>query len=171
MATLTRRKIWVRTIFQGDDVGELAQLARLAERTGDSQRLDDQETDAQATYRAAIERAAERAIEVWVTHIGRKAYRSLLTEHPPRDDNEIDQQLGWNDETFPDALLMASVVTDPAVDDLEDFLDALSEDDAELVFTAAVATNGGGSADPRLRLYSDTTPSTDATSGSPDRLG
>lgn len=171
MATLTRRKIWVRTLFQGDDVGELAQLARLAERAPGSNRLDDEISEAAATYRQAIERAAERAIEVWVTHIGRKAYRALLTAHPPREGNEVDEQLGWNDDSFPDALLMASVVTDPVVDDLEDFLDALSEDDAELVFTSAVAVNGGASADPRLRLYSDTTPSTGATSDSLDRLG
>lgn len=171
MATLTRRKIWVRTIFQGDDVGELAQLARLAERAAGGIRLDDAPSDAEETYRAAVDRAAERAIEVWVTHIGRKAYRALLTAHPPREGNEIDQQLGWNDDTFPDALLMASVVTEPPVDDLEDFLDALVEDDAEFVFAAAVATNGGASADPRSRLYSDTTPSTDATSASPERLG
>lgn len=128
--------------------------------------------EAREAYNVAVAEAAERAVLVRVNQVGRKIFRRLLSEHPPREDNDVDQVLGYNDDTFGEALLLACV-TEPAfgtVEDKQTFLDSLADGDFEQLMETAVALNRGRSADPLASRYLPTTPSTDETSSSLARL-
>lgn len=46
-------------------------------------------------------------VRLVVKGLPRKEFRRILTEHPPRDDNALDQQLGYNADTFGEALIAA----------------------------------------------------------------
>lgn len=85
----------------------------------------DRYADQEQKYNAAKERlkkaekaAEEDAIEFVFKSIGRKAYDDLVAAHPPTDKNrkEIEKQGGdpdqmaWNPDTFPAALIAASIV-------------------------------------------------------------
>jgi hypothetical protein len=48
----------------------------------------------------------------------RQEWRDLLKAHPPRKDHPLDRQLGYNEETFYEALIRASIV-DPVITDAE----------------------------------------------------
>lgn len=167
-------------IYQGDDMERLADLRHRAEiatrrEQGLVANMGDDDTpadEAREAYNAAVAEAAERAVLVRVNQVGRKIFRRLLSEHPPREDHDVDQVLGYNDDTFGEALLMASV-TEPAfgtVEAKQAFLDNLADGDFEQLMETAVALNRGRSADPLASRYSPTTPSTDATSSSLARL-
>lgn len=127
-------------LYQGDDMDRLAELRRnvqIAERIAeagktsarlgdDTQSLDDAKTE----FDAFVDDAAERAVTVEIHSIGRRRFRDLLLEHPPRmvprkvqmeralgeetapttDTGELvehaeDAGYGVNTETFPRALL------------------------------------------------------------------
>lgn len=171
-ATLAPRRVLALTIFQGDDLDTLAHLKRAADvstrnlREGD----DAEQTPEQHAYQAAVDDAAGRAIEVWVTKQGNRAYRNLLTRHVPRDDDQADAAAGWNRDTFPAELLASCVTTEPAVADLDAFLDTIALDDYDYLVTIAQAVHEVRSADPRESRYSAPTPGTDETSASPERL-
>lgn len=139
-------------LYQGDDMDRLADLKRAvdiaervaqakAEETGGSAARfgDDEPTNAeaehalakaQAAYDTFVDEAAERALSVQLRSIGRKRFRDLLLEHPPRKvpetvdtprrlaeaeaetvetgrmvDHPDDADWGVNTETFPEALL------------------------------------------------------------------
>ncbi|WP_030526607.1 hypothetical protein [Phycicoccus jejuensis] len=47
---------------------------------------------------------------------GRSTYRRLMLEHPPRDDDPLDQQLGYNVDTFGDALIQACILSTTDLD-------------------------------------------------------
>ena len=130
-------------LYQGDDAENLAELrmaVAIAERQLEQKRglLDSQQDRArrvgdpvavtsdeiaaaerevkekQDAYDAAVDQAADRAIEVRVQSIGRRRFRDLVASNPPRtstdDDGETvidadDVPFGVNIETFPMALL------------------------------------------------------------------
>lgn len=72
----------------------------------------------------------------------RREFRALQDEHPPRPDNELDQALGGNAETFAPALVAACCV-DPQMDlgQVESLLDVLSEGQAMELFGCALTLN------------------------------
>ena len=146
MSTLTPRSA-VHVIYQGDDMGRLADLRRaadIAERlaeqdTGSAKRLGDTEAQAevqaaQDAYDAFVDEAAERAVTVELKSIGRRRFRDLMAEHPPRkvaakpsedDEDEVptdaevdhpdDAGFGVNIETFGEALLTYIDADDPTI--------------------------------------------------------
>lgn len=81
-------------IYQGDDMERLAELNRRVliakrnaeQRTGTERRGDDDQsvTDAEAAYDTFVDEAAARALEIELHHIGRRRFRDLILEHPPR---------------------------------------------------------------------------------------
>jgi hypothetical protein len=129
------------TLYQGDDMDRLAALQRavgLAERIAENgksaARLGDVNqsvSEAQAAFDAFVDEAAERALTVEIRSIGRRRFRDLIAEHPPRMvkrkvtqertlgeaeapppvdgpdevEHEDDAGYGVNTETFPMALL------------------------------------------------------------------
>lgn len=151
-------------IFQGDDEARINELREAAERAKPdpkAQRLLHE--DPEAAYRAACEehdeykREAEtRAVVLVVQALRRKQWRSLVAEHPPRENNAGDTQLGINLLSFPDALVPASLA-DPAFDtpaDREDFLEQLSDAQFDELFWSAFRLNRGGALDPKDFLAS-----------------
>jgi hypothetical protein len=86
---------------------------------------------------------------------GRGAFRRLLTEHPPRDGDELDAQLGYNADTFGDALIQKCIVEtralapdgtsgDPVPNEWDKWADEMSDGQWEEVFTACLALNKDG---------------------------
>ncbi|WP_292605973.1 hypothetical protein [Nocardioides sp. REDSEA-S30_B4] len=179
MTTITPRTATV-AIYHGDDLEHLAELYRAAElaqrrAAGTALRVGDDDAEAQTArdaYDAAADEAAERAVIVRLTQVGRKAFRALLVEHAPREGNEDDERVGYNEDTFPEALLLESV-TEPEMNraNLTAFLDAVSDGDFEKLFTAAYMLNRTPGADPKDVKFSAGTHSSAETSSSPARLG
>lgn len=168
------------TIYHGDDLERLSSLHLAAEVAARREataalRIGDEVGDAQAkqdAYDTAAAEAAERATVIRVNAIGHKRFRSLLAEHPMRDGNDGDKALGANEDTFPEALILASVVEpDMSRAELVDLLDNLSEGEFEHLFATTYALNRVMTADPLGSRYSVLTPNTDETSDLPARLG
>jgi hypothetical protein len=128
---------------------ELAKL-RLEAAPKDGARLDDLDHAANAVEEAKERAAAETVVFVFQA-IGRIAWDELVTAHRPTDKQRTDHrrtggqgELEWNPETFPPALVAASLV-EPALssDDVRALWDDSRWNLAELMalFTAAVAVN------------------------------
>lgn len=54
---------------------------------------------------------------VTVEALPRGKYRDILKAHPPRDDDPIDQELGYNTDTFGAALIRAASLSAKTLDD------------------------------------------------------
>lgn len=173
-------------IYQGDDLERLAELHRAAVHAenaakaaaGTPLRLGDLVPSAQAerdAYDAAVDEAAERAVWVTLTAIGRNRWRNLLADHPARTEqvdgkDEIitaDQVYGVNTETFPMALLTYSrdgvriATVEPNVSDaaFREFLeDEISDGDFEKLWTSAFWLNRSLGHDPKDSKFSTDSP-------------
>lgn len=112
---------------------------------------------------ALVEEIENEATVIVLHSLGRRAWRSLVAEHPPRDGNDADRAVGLNEETFPDALVPISILS-PTFDtpaDRDDFLDSLSSADFDALYLTAFALNRGQVADPKASLVSELTPKSD----------
>lgn len=172
------------TIYQGDDLAELAVLDQRVSRAEAAVRLAEQRAKAPtvvtlddigdfADVEGARERHAEavaardefaegaetRGVVVVLHALPRKAWRALTNEHPARDDVDTDKRVGVNEETLAEELVLKSVDDEQSTidGDLAGFLDALSDYDFERLYVTAFALNRGSAmADPTLRLASGT---------------
>lgn len=126
-------------------MGEIPEYVRLAEE-----------------HDALVAEAEERALHVKLRALGRREWKRLLDEHPPRKDNEDDAALGVNEDTFKEALVPASIV-EPA-DLTEDDLDALSAIDFDRLYLAAFGLNRAPGGDPKANLVSRMSTPSDETS-------
>lgn len=184
MSTSISRRTEDVTIYQGDDASVIEKALRDVNRVAEDQvaptgRLNDPSPlqEAADAYDAVVVEALSRAVTATVQALGRKAYRGLLAAHPPREGNETDAQLGFNESTFSDALLEffdaetgeKSVIApefsgrQPLIDWLNDLNDGTFSQLAE----AAVRVNEGRSPDPKDSLGSRVARLFDATSPSP----
>ena len=182
-------------IYQGDDLAHLAELDAAVERAETALRvaeqkakrtaapitLDeatdeqdlvlvarDQHAEAAVIRDAFAEEAEERGVVVVLHAQPRKAWRALMDEHGPREDNDVDKALGVNMGTLPDALLPMSVDREQSTieGDLTEFLESLSDYDYyDRLFLQAFALNRGSAmADPTQRLASGPSQTYAATS-------
>ena len=181
-------------IYQGDDLARLAELRQAAEvaqrrverdeksprRTGDEVPSADAE---RAAFDAFVEEAAKRAVVVRLRAIGRKRFRELVAEHPPRtvkvkrfteDGKEYeedgshpdDSMTDVNNETFPTALLTYVDEKDPSIRTIVEpefptkaaltrFLDdQITEGDFDTLWLTAFGANRGASGNPLDHRYS-----------------
>ncbi len=185
--TITRRTAEV-AIFQGDDLAAIEQAeidfahAEKERQAGPSGRLNPDTSDAQEAaekFDALVADAMTRAVKVKVQAIGRK-YRHLIAEHPPRSDHENDENWGFNESTFFDALLEHydgetgdRTIVEPRFESknaLVAWLDELTDGQFTELATAAGRVNQGGQPDPKAslgsraaRMYAATLPSLDST--------
>lgn len=153
-------RIWRHTILTGEDEETLRNLRDEASTARKQHGADSDE------YRAAASSADEFAAEakargtevILRTIASRKKMRAIRDAHPPREDNETDKALGFNADTYPEALAAACLAS-PALNDeaREEFLDSLTEGDGELVSTAAYTLHRLPSADPKGLLLSGPT--------------
>lgn len=172
-------------IYQGDDLERLADLhreAEIAERRAQEAarsplRGGDEipsAADERAAYDAFVDEAAERAVIVELTAIGKRKWRDLLAAHPARKHTvdgkeetvEDDAFYEVNAETFPQALLTfsrdgVSTVTGPRVpaSEFREFLEnEVSDGDFERLWSTAYWLNRAPGADPKDSKFSTTSP-------------
>lgn len=176
MTTTLKPRTTTVLIFQGDDLDPISEHAADVERTVTSAanlRLgDDPEVTASAkAFDDLMDAANERAVKVPLAALGRRAYRKLFNDHPPRmvpnDEGVLmphveDAQRGFNRETFGDDLIPVSIhlgrlgddsderagiirsVTEGTYSppaDIVDFVDDLADGDYSRVYVAAVNLN------------------------------
>lgn len=210
MSTIKPREAEI-VIYQGDDLTRLAELRKSAEvarraarraadlakasplRVGDDVSSTEDEDEAlpeEAAYDAAVEEAAERAVVVRIRAIGRRRFRDLMAEHPPRkvmvkrgegdEEREVeeahpdDASFDVNTETFGPALLGFVDPDDEEIRTIAEpefsrkalaaFIDdEISEGDFESMWVGAYYLNRSPSADPKASRYSTASPRSTAT--------
>lgn len=73
-----------------------------------------------ADVRAQIEEQkaiiASGVVRLHIKGLTRGEYRRLLVEHAPRDGDPLDRQLGYNADTFGDAMILACIVRTESLD-------------------------------------------------------
>lgn len=113
-----------------------------------------------------VAQAKRNAVVVTVVALGRKQWRALTDVHPPREGNEGDQRLGFNEETLGEELVPLSIGSPTFGGDAEreEFLDSLSSAQYERLYLAAYACNRGVSAAPKAIRGSLPSPNGAATS-------
>lgn len=169
-------------IYQGDDLEHLAELHRAAMRAEaaaasaakEPLRGGDEIPSARAeqdAYDAFVDEAAERAVVVTLTAIGRTRWRDLLAKHPARtvevdgkaETIEEDRIYEVNTETFPMALLsyahdgVRTASLDPEVSEsaMLTFLgDEVSDADFEQLWQTAYWLNRAQGSDPKDSKFS-----------------
>lgn len=175
-------------VFQGEDARrvdeatrafneELGKTTRTALREGDATPLD----EAAKALDDAKEAGLPNAVIVTVQSLGRKTYRTLKAECPPRDDNKDDEQAGVDLTKFADLLLEhfdgetgERTIVAPdfrSKGELVAWLDEVSNGTFEELFDAAIGVNEGRNPDPKASATSLVERLSGATSTSPERMG
>lgn len=92
--------------------------------------------------------ANEVTIQMVITALTSNDYDELLMKHPPRDDDENDKALGYNQSTFPEALLQAAPAKILDLDDnplpgfeKEDLIDGMTHGERDLARRVATGLN------------------------------
>lgn len=173
MSTIEPRTATV-TIYGGDYLDRIRDLARRAEAAHDA---DDSVRRVGSVpeymrlaqeHDALVEEAEKHALRVKVKALGRRKWKSLAAEHPPRDPKDIpdhrgdekfrcrcvacmDRMVGVNEETLADVLVPLAIV-EPSLS--EDDLDALSDADYNQLYVTAFMLNRGRPEGPKAGLAS-----------------
>lgn len=150
MSTTFKPRTYAITIYQGDDYARLSDLSQAIEKAKADEKAAGPRSMGEIPesvtlteqFNELLARAEKKAPVVTLQALGRKKWRELVSAHPPRPDHEGDEAVGVNEETFPDDLVPASIVSiKPAVGDTPDFLDALSDAQFGQLYTAAFYLN------------------------------
>lgn len=173
MSTIEPRTATV-TIYGGDYLDRINRLARQAEAARDADEGVRRVGSVPEYMRLAQEHdvlvaeAESQALRVKVKSLGRRKWKSLVAEHPPRDPKDVpdhkddeksrcrcvacmDRMVGVNEETLADVLVPLAVV-EPTL--TEDDLDALSDADYNQLYVTAFMLNRGRPEDPKAGLAS-----------------
>ncbi|MFE9553115.1 hypothetical protein ACFYOD_06485 [Streptomyces sp. NPDC006703] len=161
MAKLRARRLPERTIAFVDDpllrtarneaVLKLAAARAQAENAADDQAVPNGEREQWVATRpevVAAELAAgtaqevldEATVELMFRALPRPAWEQLLREHPPTEE-QADQGMEYNVDTYPAALISASSVDGMSVDEAQELLDTWSDSEAKALFTGALMVN------------------------------
>jgi hypothetical protein len=169
----------VITIYGGDYLDRIRHLERLAEAAKDD--AEDQGPRINSDVPEYLELARQHddlvreaeasALHVRVRALGRREWKALVAEHPPRvagkdgateDQAKSDALSGVNDETFKDALVAASVIEPEGI--TPEDLDQLADIDYDRIYLRSFALNRGAAPDPKASLVSRLTQKNDETS-------
>lgn len=153
MTTIKPRTATV-DIYQGDYLDRIRHLEQRYEAAvraeGKTTRLASEVPESHALFEehaALVAEAKESSIVVTVGALGRKGWRELVKAHPPREDNDSDEEMGVNEESFKDALVPVSIVSPEFTD--ED-LDNLADVDFDRIYYTAFALNRSPAASPKV---------------------
>lgn len=107
--------------------------------------------------RAAMEEQrkviASGVVDITIKGLTRGEFRRLLTEHPPREDDDLDVRLGYNGDTFGDALVKACIVSttahelcggEPVPNEWDTWADEMTNGQWEEVFRACLKLTNDG---------------------------
>lgn len=168
MTTIQPRQAVV-TIYQGDFIDRIRHLERQAlaavEAEGSAPRML---SEVPESHRIAeehdelVKEAEESAIHVRVQALGRRAWKALVAEHPPREGNDGDKTVGVNEETFQEALVAVSIA-EPVMDEAgtTQFIDSVADADFMRIYYTAFALNRTSGGDPKAGLASRLTHKSD----------
>jgi hypothetical protein len=136
----------------------------------DSDQWTKAEDAAKAAEKAADDFAAAaelRGVKVVIRSLGRKTWRDIVKNHPPREGDNGDRVARYNVETAPDDIVPACLAS-PALagDDQAAFLDSLTDGQFQQLAWLAHTINQGVGADPTQRLLSVSSQTSDETSTS-----
>lgn len=167
MTTIEPRTAVV-SIFQGDYLDRIRHLEQKhkaaveAEKSGPPRMLSDLPLSASLAdeHAALVAEAEDSALNITIRALSRKAWRTLVAEHPVRPDNKADEIVGVNEDTFKDALVPVSIV-DPKLTD--DELDQLSDAQYDSIYYTAFGLNRGTQPDPKVLPVSQPNQASDAT--------
>lgn len=141
---------------------DAAQKRAAAQKRKDADAAREAAESADAAADEFAAQAEERGAKVVVRSIGRKTWRTLFAQYPPREDNEDDKKFGANADEFGEAIVPKCVASITRADgstalsdeDREDFLDGLSTAQYGQLEMVAYALNASVGADPKARLAS-----------------
>jgi hypothetical protein len=147
-----QRPAAVGLLTEGDDSSAAEAAAVAAEKAADD-------------FAAA---AALRGVKVIMRSLGRKKWRDILKNHPPREGDAQDRVARYNVDTAPEDIVPACLAS-PALADAEreEFLDSLTDGQFQQIAWLAHIVNQGVGADPTQRLLSTSSQTSDETSSSP----
>ena len=145
-----------KAIARRGEVDEETPRRRMSQPVPDG---DDLETEL-ATVRAGIEAQkaviASGVVRIVIKGLTRGERRRLLIEHAPREDDDLDAQVGYNADTFGDALIQACIVRTETLDGVTvenewaSWADEMTNGQWEEVFRACLTlTDEGSPAFPR----------------------
>lgn len=130
---------------------------------------------AAGAYDEFVAEAAERGVKVEVTYMGGRKWRGFVAAHPPRKDNEADEEWGFNFLTLGDDVVPPCVtaIGGKALDsaEREAAIDDLSDGDFSRVYSAVLKINTGRGPDPKDSILAKLPKTSPETSESPERLG
>jgi hypothetical protein len=99
---------------------------------------------------------ASGVVRIVIKGLTRGEFRRLVTAHPPREGDDLDKRLGYNADTFGDALIKACIVRtenldgEPVPNDWDKWADEMTNGQWDEVFTACMKiTNDGEPVFPR----------------------
>lgn len=95
---------------------------------------------ADAALSQAQQGLEEATVKLTFRALPRPVWEQLLREHAPTEE-QADQGMEYNVDTFPAALISASSVDGMSVDDARELLDTWSDADAKALFTTALMVN------------------------------
>lgn len=114
---------------------------------------------------ALLAEASAQATHFRIKALGRREWRALVAEHPPRENHKDDALAGVNEDTFKDALVAASVIEPEGI--APDDLDQLADIDFDRLYLTAFALNRGVAPDPKASPVSRLTRTSSETSSTP----
>ena len=126
---------------RGEDVEEQPKRRRMADAPEDT---EGQLADVRAKIEAQKAIIASGVVRIVVKGLTRGEYRRLLVEHAPRDGDALDRQLGYNADTFGDAVIQACIVRtenldgEPVENQWGDWADEMTNGQWEEVFRACL---------------------------------
>jgi len=128
MAIKIERRRSVVTLYQGNYEHRLRELFEEAlstermEQAVSSRRMSSKSkaNELAKEYDKLLAEAEETAVPVTVWAIANRHWGPLADEHPPRDGEDDDQTRGINMKTFPEALMLASLVGPDEADTLDE---------------------------------------------------
>ena len=106
--------------------------------------LDAQLADVRAEMDEQRKVIASGVVRILIKGLTRGEFRRLLTAHPPRQGDDLDGKVGYNADTFGDALIRASILRTEDLDgqsvpnEWDQWADAMTNGQWEDVFTACM---------------------------------
>jgi hypothetical protein len=142
------RRITRAKAAQGDDVGRGPR--RMSDRVPPTEGLDEELADVRAKMDEQRKVIASGVVRVHIKGLTRGEFRRLLAKHPPKDGDKLDERLGYDSDSFGDALIQACIVRtedldgEPVDNEWSKWADDMTNGQWEEFFTACMKLTNDG---------------------------